>query len=89
MRLALSLELHRAALVHRRRLGEHAAHGIGHENLAAIGLGAETARDVHDVADDGVLETALGADVAGEALAEAQSDADLQARPSLRSPSAR
>src|SRR5207245_8726314 len=55
---------------------------LGDQNLVGAGAGAQPAGGVDGIADHGVLESAVRADVAREHLAEVDPDADAE----LRSP---
>ena len=67
----------------------HLTQRLADQDLARGRLGAEPGGDVHRVADHGVLQPAVAADVAGEDLAVVDPDADADLGPALRQPSAR
>src|SRR4051812_2815490 len=83
--LALVLELHWRTFLERRRIGQSQTEFFRKQDLA-VGRGAETRRGIHDVSDHGELEPAFRSDVAGERLAEVQSDPVLELRTSLGAP---
>ena len=54
------------------------------EDLTRAGRRLQSRRDVHRVADDGVVHAPLGADVAGDDLAGRDADAEVQPHPRQR-----
>src|ERR1700681_514487 len=65
-RLCLPLERQRRERGDRRRRGEGVIEGQGDEDLLRAGFGAQPGGDVDRIADHGVFQPAVAADVAGE-----------------------
>src|SRR5215510_723366 len=75
--LALVLQLHRRTLDDARRTAKHASELVRQKNLARLRDVAQALRRVHRIADERELETAIGADVARERLAEVEPNSYL------------
>ena len=58
--------------------GQVPGHGVGNDGLARLGVGAEARREVHMVADHGVVHALLRAHGAHDHLAHVDADADVE-----------
>src|SRR5207247_9943906 len=82
----LSFYLERLQGLDPGRLLERLVERLRDQDLVRARDRAQAARDVHRVADHGVLQPAVRADVAREHLAEVDADPDAQLGPALRLP---
>src|SRR5207237_9162864 len=84
--LRFSLHLNRLERLDGRLLLELLVKRLGDEDLVRAGLAAQPVGGVHRVADHGVFESPVGADVAGTHFAEIHRDPNLHLRAALRTP---